>query len=108
MLTLTPIAIEKVKAILLERGEDAGLRIAVTGGGCSGFQYQMSLDQSPNADDKVIEQIEITFNLRRKQSDKDIDAHQFVFSPGNIAAQKAGPGKEARAQIDRPVDRGLQ
>jgi iron-sulfur cluster assembly protein len=56
MLTLTPIAIEKVKAILLERGEDAGLRIAVTGGGCSGFQYQMSLDQSPNADDKVIEQ----------------------------------------------------
>lgn len=56
MLTLTPIAIEKVKAILAERGEDAGLRVAVTGGGCSGFQYQMSLDQNPNADDKVIEQ----------------------------------------------------
>jgi iron-sulfur cluster assembly accessory protein len=56
MLTLTPIAIEKVKAILTERGEDAGLRVAVIGGGCSGFQYQMSLDQNPNADDKVIEQ----------------------------------------------------
>jgi iron-sulfur cluster assembly accessory protein len=56
MLTLTPIAIEKVKAILSERGEDAGLRIAVIGGGCSGFQYQMSLDQNPNADDKIIEQ----------------------------------------------------
>jgi iron-sulfur cluster assembly protein len=56
MLSLTPIAVEKVKAIIAERGEEAGLRIAVIGGGCSGLQYQMSLDQGPNADDKVIEQ----------------------------------------------------
>jgi iron-sulfur cluster assembly protein len=56
MLTLTPVAIEKVKSIISERGEEAGLRIAVTGGGCSGFQYQMTLDKGPNADDKVIEQ----------------------------------------------------
>jgi iron-sulfur cluster assembly protein len=39
-----------------ERGEDGGLRIAVIGGGCSGFQYQMSLDKQPAADDQVIEQ----------------------------------------------------
>jgi iron-sulfur cluster assembly protein len=56
MLTLTTTAIEKVKSILAERGEEAGLRIAVVGGGCSGFQYQMSLDQQANADDQVIEQ----------------------------------------------------
>ena len=56
MLTLTPTAVGKVKAILAERGEEGGLRIAVIGGGCSGFQYQMTLDKEANADDSVIEQ----------------------------------------------------
>ena len=55
MLTLTPSAVDKVKAILTERGEEGGLRIAVVGGGCSGFQYQMSLDKAANADDQVLE-----------------------------------------------------
>ncbi len=56
MLTLTETAVQKVKSILADRGEEAGLRIAVVGGGCSGFQYQMTLDKEANADDKVIEQ----------------------------------------------------
>ena len=53
MITLTPEAIAKVKAILAERKEDAGLRIAIIGGGCSGFQYQMTLDKEPQAEDQV-------------------------------------------------------
>ena len=56
MLQMTPVAIQKVKSILAERGDDAGLRISVVGGGCSGFQYQMSLDTQPATDDQVIEQ----------------------------------------------------
>ena len=56
MLTLTDAAIDKVKEIMTERGEQGGLRVAVIGGGCSGFQYQMSLDATPAADDKVLEQ----------------------------------------------------
>lgn len=56
MLTLSATAIQKVKSILAERGEEAGLRISVVGGGCSGFQYQMTLDKEANVDDKVIEQ----------------------------------------------------
>ena len=55
MLTLTETAVQKVKSILSERGEDAGLRISVVGGGCSGFQYQMSLDKEPTAEDQVLE-----------------------------------------------------
>ncbi len=55
MVTLTPVAISKVKAILAERGEEAGLRISVVGGGCSGFQYQMTLDKEAGEDDRVIE-----------------------------------------------------
>jgi iron-sulfur cluster assembly protein len=55
MITLTPEALSKVKSILAGRKEESGLRIAVIGGGCSGFQYQMTLDNEANEDDKVIE-----------------------------------------------------
>jgi len=55
MLTMTETAVQKVKSILSERGEEAGLRISVVGGGCSGFQYQMSLDKEPTAEDQVLE-----------------------------------------------------
>jgi iron-sulfur cluster assembly protein len=55
MITLTPAAIAKVKEILSERQEEAGLRIAVIGGGCSGFQYQMTLDKEPQAEDKILD-----------------------------------------------------
>ena len=55
MITLTPDAIAKVKAILTEQKEEAGLRIAVLGGGCSGFQYQMTLEKESKEDDKVID-----------------------------------------------------
>jgi iron-sulfur cluster assembly protein len=56
MFTLTAAAVDKVKSVLAERGEEGGLRIAVVGGGCSGFQYQMSLDKQPGEDDRIIEQ----------------------------------------------------
>jgi len=55
MITLTPGAIAKVKSILEERHEEMGLRIAVVGGGCSGFQYQMTLDKEPRVDDKILD-----------------------------------------------------
>jgi iron-sulfur cluster insertion protein len=38
-----------------EQAGDANLRIAVSGGGCSGFQYGMSFDDQTNPDDRVFE-----------------------------------------------------
>ncbi len=38
-----------------EEATDAFLRIAVSGGGCSGFQYGMSFDDQQNPDDFVFE-----------------------------------------------------
>ncbi len=38
-----------------EQAEDAFLRIAVSGGGCSGFQYGFTFDDQKNDDDVVFE-----------------------------------------------------
>ncbi len=51
LLTLTPVAAEKVKALLAEENDDAlVLRVAVVGGGCSGFQYGLGFDSVAEGD----------------------------------------------------------
>jgi iron-sulfur cluster assembly protein len=53
MITLTPEAINKVKEILgAQDPQPAGLRIAVVGGGCSGFSYSMQFESNPGLLDK--------------------------------------------------------
>ncbi|MBL4845481.1 MAG: iron-sulfur cluster assembly accessory protein [Planctomycetes bacterium] len=48
-ITLSDRAAVKVREILAERGlpETAGLRFAIKGGGCSGFEYVVDLVTSP-------------------------------------------------------------
>jgi len=56
LVTLTPVAIEKVKEIMAHQNpQPAGLRVAVVGGGCSGFQYHMAFDNQTNGSDEVYE-----------------------------------------------------
>jgi iron-sulfur cluster insertion protein len=43
-----------------ERAENAFLRIAVSGGGCSGFQYGLTFDDHRNDDDFVFERDGVT------------------------------------------------
>jgi len=53
MLAIPPRVTERAFERIREIGADA-LRIAVEGGGCSGFQYDIRLDQ-PAEDDLVLE-----------------------------------------------------
>jgi iron-sulfur cluster insertion protein len=57
-LTLPPKVTDRAFARLAEIAEMTGtqkaLRVAVEGGGCSGFQYEIKLDE-PAADDLVLE-----------------------------------------------------
>jgi len=55
--TLTPKAVEMVKITREQEGMDAsyGLRVAVMGGGCSGFQYALDFEQEPRETDTVME-----------------------------------------------------
>jgi iron-sulfur cluster assembly accessory protein len=55
MVTLTDIAAKKVGEFLSSQEQpEAGLRVAVKGGGCSGFQYQLALDE-PRETDEVFD-----------------------------------------------------
>jgi iron-sulfur cluster insertion protein len=53
---LTESAVRRIASLkVLEQAENAFLRIAVSGGGCSGFQYGFSFDDQRNEDDVVFE-----------------------------------------------------
>jgi iron-sulfur cluster insertion protein len=56
MITVTSQAAGKIKDIKVAQAtpEDAGLRVRVVGGGCSGFQYQLVFD-TPQPGDQVFE-----------------------------------------------------
>jgi len=50
-------AADKVASLIQEEGNpELKLRIYITGGGCSGFQYGFTFDEKQNVDDTVIEQ----------------------------------------------------
>ncbi len=60
MVTITPIAEEKIKELIHDEEEEVvGLRIYVKGGGCSGYQYGMSFESKMDDDDTVIEKGEV-------------------------------------------------
>jgi iron-sulfur cluster assembly protein len=55
-ITLSPKAVEKIGELLGSQAESEGqaLRVAVRGGGCSGFQYALAFDKTKD-DDHVFE-----------------------------------------------------
>jgi len=61
MITLTPKAQSAVANFIKGSATPvAGLRIAISGGGCSGFQYGMSLEENRSEDDVVVECGDVT------------------------------------------------
>lgn len=54
-LTLSPAAAQRLHALSAAEGRPVMLRVAVEGGGCSGFQYQLDLVHEPQADDLKVE-----------------------------------------------------
>jgi iron-sulfur cluster assembly protein len=52
---ITDTAAEKIRDLVAANETEQALRVAVKGGGCSGFQYALALDQAKE-DDHVFEQ----------------------------------------------------
>jgi iron-sulfur cluster assembly protein len=56
LVKLTPSAANKVSTLLTKQGRANGvLRVAVVGGGCSGLQYKMDLQDGPANRDILVE-----------------------------------------------------
>jgi len=56
LIKLTANAAKKVSTLLTKQGRPAGvLRVAVIGGGCSGLQYKMDLQDRPQNRDFLVE-----------------------------------------------------
>lgn len=52
---VTNRAFAQLNAINASSGEDKFLRVAVEGGGCSGFQYDIKLEDTAQTDDLILE-----------------------------------------------------
>jgi len=53
--SVTDVAARRINALIAAEGRPVNLRVSVTGGGCSGFQYNFTLDDTVNADDLAVE-----------------------------------------------------
>jgi iron-sulfur cluster insertion protein len=52
---ITDAAARQILVILADEPTGAVMRVGVDGGGCSGFQYNFSVDPAPTAEDLVFE-----------------------------------------------------
>lgn len=75
---LTDKAAEKVKASMEKQGKkDSGLRLYVSGGGCSGFQYGLTFDER-NESDHVVESRGVNI-LVDEQSAQYLDGSEIDY-----------------------------
>ncbi len=95
-INFTDNAAAKVSELIAEEGnDDLKLRVYVSGGGCSGFQYGFTFDEESNEDDTLIEKNGVTVlidamsidYLRGAEIDykEDVSGSQFVIRNPNAS-----------------------
>jgi iron-sulfur cluster assembly accessory protein len=55
LVSLTPAAAAKISALMAEESDVSVLRVAIEGGGCSGFQYGLGFDRGAQEGDHEFE-----------------------------------------------------
>ncbi|WP_163098697.1 iron-sulfur cluster insertion protein ErpA [Acidithiobacillus ferrianus] len=87
VMTLTDNAAEKIKSLIEEEGSDAlKLRVFVTGGGCSGFQYGFTFDENMNEGDTEVQQFGVSL-LIDPMSYQYLAGAEIDYSEGLEGAQ---------------------
>ena len=86
MITVTDDAVRQLKSLLAENTDasEKGLRVQIAKGGCSGLQYEMSLD-SQKQDDEVVERDGVRF-LIASDSTTYLDGATLDFKGGLTGA----------------------
>lgn len=96
MMTFSDAAAYKVKSLIVEEeNENLKLRVFVTGGGCSGFEYGFTFDDDVEEDDTSIENSGVTLlvdalsfqYLAGAEIDfkEDLQGSRFVINNPNAA-----------------------
>ena len=86
-LLFTDNAANKVKQLIEEEGNnDLKLRVFVSGGGCSGFQYGFTFDEIKNDDDTAMEKNGVTLLI-------DAMSYQYLLARKSITRK----GSRARS-----------
>ncbi len=101
-LVFSDSAAAKVKQLIEEEGNpDLKLRVFVSGGGCSGFQYGFTFDEAVNDDDTVMEKngvkllidpMSFTYLMGAEiDYQEDLEGAQFVIkNPGAVSTCGCG------------------
>ena len=90
----TDSAAEKVKSLIEEEGNpELKLRVFVTGGGCTGFQYGFTFDEAVNDDDTTMQKNGVTLLIDAMSYQylvgaeidykEDLEGAQFVIKNPN-------------------------
>ena len=69
----TDKALKQIANLLSKKDKGSFFRIAIKGGGCSGFQYEFTFDQSKSDDDLIYENILIDKNSADLLKGSEID-----------------------------------
>lgn len=96
-LVFTDSAANKVKDLIVEEGNPSlKLRVFVTGGGCSGFQYGFTFDEAVNEDDTTMERNGVTLLVDAMSYQylvgaeidyqEDVEGAQFVIKNPNASS----------------------
>jgi iron-sulfur cluster insertion protein len=93
VLEVNDAAVARIKKLLEKEGQpDRKFRVAVDGGGCSGFQYRFDFDFEQNEDDLVIEKDGVTVL---------VDSMSIPFLQGSVLNYIETLG-ESRFTIENP------
>ncbi len=96
-LVFTDSAADKVKHLIEEEGNQAlKLRVFVTGGGCSGFQYGFTFDEDTAEDDTIMQKNGVTLLIDPMSYQyligaeidykEDLEGAQFVIKNPNATS----------------------
>ena len=92
-ITFTDNAANKVKQLIEEEQKKTlKLRVYVTGGGCSGFQYGFSFDETANDDDTFINNLGV---------DLVVDSMSYPYLIGSVVDYQEGL-EGSRFTVDNP------
>ena len=69
----TDKALKQIENLLSKKDEGSFFRIAIKGGGCSGFQYEFTFEQSKNDDDLSFENILVDKTSADLLKDSEVD-----------------------------------